>query len=76
MGIKEGRKLCNQLSPGLKNQENVSWKSILSETHYLRPNVEVSEVVSSLARIVEGNWFNFVQEKQHIETRQKRNLIS
>lgn len=75
MVIKEGRKLCNQVSPGLKNQKNVSWKSILSESHYLRPNVEVSEVVSSLTRIVEGNWLNFVQEKQHTENRRKKKEI-
>lgn len=75
MVIKEGRKLCNQVSPGLKNQKNVSWKSILSESYYLRPNVEVSEVVSSLTRIVEGNWLNFVQEKQHTENRKKKKEI-
>lgn len=50
MGGKEGRKLCSQLAPGLKNQKNVSWESILSKPYKLRSNVEVGKVVFSLAR--------------------------
>lgn len=69
MRLKQGRKLCKQLSSELKNQKNVNWESILSEPHYLRPRVEVDEVVFSLARMVEENGFNSVQRKQHAETR-------
>lgn len=60
MRLTQGRKPNKQLSSGLKNQKNVSWESILSEPHYLRPNVEVDEIVFSLARMVEENEFNFV----------------
>ena len=52
----------------MKNQKNVSWENILPEPHYLRPNVEVDEVVFSSARMVEENGFNFVQRKQDAET--------
>lgn len=61
MGLKEGRKLCSQLSSRSKNQKNVNWESILSELHYLRPIVEVGEVFS-LARMIEKKRFPLFKE--------------
>lgn len=74
MGLKEGRKLCSQLSSRSKNQKNVNWESILSELHYLRPIVEVGEVFS-LARMIEKKSFLCLRKTTYRKQKRKFNFF-